>query len=431
VSTPTDLAAATAAAPRRAAVRATRPATFIASARHRRRAYGANHPLAIPRVALAQDLIAAYGALEAGEFLAARKAADHELEWFHTREYVAAAKRCEALGRVRNEWRADHGLGTLENPHFEQFFTVSATATGASVQAAEQLLAGRVAFNPAGGMHHARPGRARGFCYFNDPVLAILRLKRAGLRVLYVDLDAHHGDGVEAAFAADPDVATLSLHMDTAYAYPHAGGRLEDAGERAGRHSTVNVPLPPGTHDDEYRLLFDAAWEPLTRRFQPDAVVLQAGADAIAADPLGKLALTTQGFLAVCRSVVEAAPGHPNGTPRLLATGGGGYHPLLVARAWTGLWALLSGRELPQEMPAAGSALLRAALRDLDEDEPHYRRLIASRLDDAAPRPVRAEILALREALQRHPYLARRRSRRIAAGSARAAEPASGEGAAA
>jgi acetoin utilization protein AcuC len=412
-----EINAGGAALPRTAPVPARRPATFIAAGRHRRQAYGANHPLSIPRVSLAQDLITAYGALGADEYLAARRAADTELEWFHTPEYVAAAKRCEALGRIRNEWRARHQLGTLENPYFEQFCTISATATGASLQAAEQVLAGRVAFNPAGGMHHARPDRAQGFCYFNDPVLGILRLKRAGLRVLYVDIDAHHGDAVEEAFAADPEVATLSLHMDTAYAYPHRGGRVDDVGDRAGGHATVNVPLPPGAHDDEYRLLFDAAWQPLRERFAPDAVVLQAGTDMLAPDPLGKLAVSTQGFLAVARTVLESCPVHADGTPRLLVTGGGGYHPLALARAWTGLWALLSGRELPHDLPAAGSALLRAVGWDLDEDEPHYARLLKSRLDAVTPRPVRPEIRALREALRRHPFLRSRGSPRRAGGA--------------
>lgn len=413
--------------PRQARIPAGRSATFIAAARYRRKAYGANHPLAIPRVSLAQDLIVAYGALGPGEYLAARRAADSELEWFHTRDYVAAAKRCEALKRVKSEWRARHGLGTLENPYFPQFCTISATAAGASVQGAEQVLAGRVAFNPAGGMHHARADRAQGFCYFNDPVLGIVRLKRAGLRVLYVDIDAHHGDAVEAAFAADPDVATLSLHMDTAYAYPHAGGRLGDAGEARGEHTTVNVPLPPGTHDDEYRLLFDAAWHALRERFRPDAVVLQAGTDLLAPDPLGKLAISTQAFLAVAQTVIESAPAHADGTPRLLATGGGGYHPLALARAWTGLWALLSGRELPAELPAGAAALLRAVGWDLDEDEPHYERLFTSRLDEVTPRRVRPQILDLRDALLRHPYLRRRSARASDAGATGDRAPASAE----
>ena len=362
-----------------------RKATFIGAAHYRRQAYGVNHPLAIPRVSLTFDLINAYGALTGEEYRTARQAADCELEWFHTPEYVAAIRRAEILGRVGHDYRRRYNLGTLENPYFEQFFAVPARATGASIQAAEEVLAGRIGFNPAGGMHHAKPGRAEGFCYFNDPVLGILRLRRAGLRVLYVDVDAHHGDGVEAAFLDDPEVLTFSLHMDTAYAYPFRGGRVEDCGTSAGGHTTVNVPLPRGAGDAFYGELFDATYPRLIARFRPDAVVLQAGTDPIAADPLGKLRLSTQGFLAVCAAVIAAAPCHPDGTPRLLVTGGGGYHPLILARAWAGLWGLLSGRELPEALPPGGPELLRAVGWDLDEDEPHYAQLFRSRLDVIGP----------------------------------------------
>ncbi|WP_205617433.1 acetoin utilization protein AcuC [Pelomicrobium methylotrophicum] len=381
-------------------------ATFIGSRGDDGRAYGENHPLAIPRVSLTQSLIHAYGALSEAEFVPARKAADYELEWFHSPDYVAAMKRSEALGRVKSIHRVRYRLGTLENPYFERFFTIAATATGASIQAAEAVLAGRIAFNPAGGMHHARPDHARGFCYFNDPVLAILRLRREGLRVLYVDLDAHHGDGVEEAFADDPEVLTLSLHMDTAYAYPHRGGRLEDAGTPAGAHTTVNVPLPLETHDAEYRLLFDAVWDPVLERFAPDAIVLQAGTDILAADPLGKLKVSTQCFLEVCAQVLRTAPRHADGTPRLLVTGGGGYHPLLLARAWTGLWGLLSGRALPEAIPPEGAELLRAVGWDQDEDAPHDPRLFESRLDSPEVRPVRPEVADLARRIRRHPFLA-------------------------
>jgi acetoin utilization protein AcuC len=383
-----------------------RRAAFIASPQFRRPSYGTNHPLAIPRVALTLDLVGACGAIGPGELVAARKAADFELEWFHSREYVAAIRMAETLGRVRTAWRARFGLGTLENPFFPQFFTTPATATGASVQAAEQVLAGRVAFNPAGGMHHARPGRAQGFCYFNDPALAVIRLRRAGLRVAYVDLDAHHADAVEAAFAADPDVLTLSLHMDTGYAYPNAGGRFEDCGAAAAGHTTINVPLPPGVNDAEYRLVFDAVWGPALERFRPDAVVLQAGADALALDPLGKFALTTQGFLAIARTIVETSPRHADGTPRLLATGGGGYHPIAVARAWTGLWAVLSGRALAAAIPAAGVEVLRGVpWGEEDGDEPE--RLRAFLTDEPEDGPVREEVRALARRIPAHPFLSR------------------------
>jgi acetoin utilization protein AcuC len=251
-------------------------------------------------------------------------------------------------------------------------------------------------------MHHARAGAAQGFCYLNDPVLAILRLRREGLRVIYVDIDAHHGDGVEAAFRDDPAVLTLSLHMDTGYAYPFAAGTFEDQGSVAGGFTTLNVPLPRGVHDAEYELVFDAAWYPALERFRPDAVVLQAGADALFLDPLARLNLTTQGFLAVAAKILDSAPRHAEGSPRLMVTGGGGYHLLGVARAWAGLWALLAGRDLPEAIPPAGQAALRATGWDLDEDEPHFSALFQSRLDAPADAPVRPEIRALAERIASH-----------------------------
>ncbi|MDA8093064.1 MAG: acetoin utilization protein AcuC [Betaproteobacteria bacterium] len=380
-------------------------ATFVGSRAYRRSMYGAHHPLAIPRVSLTFDLIRAFGALEPEEFLSAREATVDELEGFHTPEYVHAVRRSEALGRVPRAWRARHGLGTSENPYFDGLFTLPARAAGASIQAAEALLNGRIAFNPAGGMHHARANQARGFCYFNDPVLAILRLRQAGLRVLYVDIDAHHGDGVESAFWRDDSVLTLSLHMDSRHAYPFSGGRFEDAGAPGAGFTTLNVPLPDGVNDAEYALVFDAAWAPANRRFAPDAVVLQAGTDGLALDPLGKFRLSTQGFLETAAKVMSASPRHADGTPCLMVTGGGGYHPLALARAWAGLWGLLSGRCLPHEIPEKGRACLQAVPWDRDEEEPAAGRLFASRIDEPQERTIRPEIERLAERIAGHPFL--------------------------
>lgn len=381
-------------------------AAFLYAECFRRRAYGRNHPLAIPRVALTLDLVRAYGALDADELVEARVAHDGELLGFHTAHYVEALRGAEARGGVAAGERERHALGTSENPWFETIFTAPATAGGASVQAAEAVLSGRLAFNPAGGMHHARPDRAQGFCFVNDLALGIRRLRAARRRVLYVDIDAHHADAVEDAFRDDPGTFTLSLHMDTAYAYPGQGGAFEDQGSDAGGHTTLNVPLPRGTHDAEYALLFAAAWTRVLHRFAPDCVVLQAGADAIGADPLGRLALTTQGFLAVVERVLREAPRHPDGTPRVMVTGGGGYHPLVVARAWTGVWALVSGRTLPAGMPPAGRRLLESVHWDLADDEADMEPLLARRIDPACEAPVRPEVLALAARIPAHRYLA-------------------------
>ena len=389
-------------------MKATIAAAFLWSELFRCGGYGRQHPLSIPRVPLTFDLIRCYGAIEPGEIVTARKAANDELAAFHAPDYVAAYAQAELRGRVEAHERARYGLGTLENPYFERFFTLPATAAGASIQAAGEVLRGRTAFNPAGGMHHARAGRAEGFCFLNDPVLGILILRQAGWRVLYVDIDAHHGDGVELAFRDDPEVMTLSLHMDAAYAYPFGGGAFADQGSAADGYTTMNIPLPQGMHDAEYRMVFDAAWQPVVARFRPDAIVLQAGADALFCDPLARFRLTIQGFLDVVRQILESAPRHADGTPRVLALGGGGYHPVATARAWCGLWGLLSGRELPPEIPPAGAARLHESGWDLDEDEDYFPRLFESRLDARSDLPVRAVVRALVAAIPTHRFFSHR-----------------------
>lgn len=365
------------------------------------RHYGSNHPLSIPRVSLAVDLMRAYGALESAELVVATAATDEQLQWFHHIDYIQALRESEQSGGVRREAREQFNFGNLENPFFRLIFTAPAIATGASIQGAECVLGGQMAFNPAGGMHHGQPRQARGFCFFNDPVLAIIRFRLQGWRVLYLDLDAHHGDGVETAFVADPDVLTVSLHMDTQYAYPFVGGGLYDWG-RLG--NAVNIPLPMGCNDAEYHLLFDRIWQPILTAFSPDVIVVQAGTDALMADPLGKLRLTTQGFLAVLQAVLASAPRHSTGVPKVLVLGGGGYQPLALARCWVGVWGLLSGRALPEAMPPEGAALLRAVGWDLDEDEEYFAQLFTSRLDHESAPSVRANLLALAgDLLARHP----------------------------
>jgi acetoin utilization protein AcuC len=383
-----------------------RRAVLIGAERYRRHSYGDNHPLGIPRVSLTLDLIQAYGALTASEFRVCRPATASELESFHAPEYIGALQQCEADGKVAHRYRQRHNIGNFENPFFPGFFTTPATAAYGSILGAESVLGGLIAFNPAGGMHHARADAARGFCYLNDPVLGILRLRREALRVVYVDIDAHHGDGVEAAFRDDPGVLTLSLHMDTGYAYPFQGGGIEDTGPLA---NAVNMPLPREMNDEEYRYVFGRIWPAVMEAFRPEVVVLQAGTDILAPDPLGKFRISTQLFLEVVDQILADAPTHHDGTPRLLVLGGGGYHPLALARCWTGVWGLLSGRVLPAAMPPEGEALLRAVDWDLDEDE-ERPELYTRRTDRLEPGEVRAEVGAAVDALlSGHPGLRRAR----------------------
>jgi len=377
---------------------AQREAIFVGAARYRRASYGRNHPLAIPRVSLTLDLINSVGAMGASEYRLGRPASHRELWDFHTPDYIQAFERAQFRGRVTDEERRQFQLGTLENPYFPGFFDTANLATGSSIQAAEEVLQGRVAFSPAGGMHHAAPHQARGFCYLNDPVLAIQRLRREGLRVLYWDLDAHHGDGVEAAFVDDPQVLTVSIHMDTRYAYPFQGGALDDHPGGA-----LNLPLPPEINDSEYALVFAELWPRVLTAFRPEVVVLQAGTDILAADPLSKFRVSNVLFWQMVETIL-------GDSPRLLVLGGGGYHPIALARCWTGLWARLSGRELPLAIPTAGQELLHSVDWELDdEDAPHYHRQF-ERLDDVPnPGPIRSEIPeSLHRLWKRHPLFTAR-----------------------
>ncbi|MFO8091305.1 MAG: acetoin utilization protein AcuC [Desulfatiglandaceae bacterium] len=378
-------------------------AVLIGDSVYRLHTYGKNHPLGIPRVSLAMDVIESYGALQDDEYLASRKASPEELEWFHTKDYVSAVKKCEELGKIPKGYRARYNLGGFENPWFEGIFSTPGLACGASIQGAEQVLSGTMAFNPAGGMHHAMPDKARGFCFFNDVVLGILRLRKEGLKVLYLDMDAHHCDGVEYAFRRDPMVVTVSVHMDTNFAYPFRGGSIEDVGPVA---NAVNLPLPKGVNDSEYRAVFSALWPAVLAAVRPDVVVLQSGTDVLFSDPLGKFELSTQLVNEMQSLVVELSPRKPDGTPRLLVVGGGGYHPLALARCWAGLWGVMTGRSLPEKLPDEAVQVLRDVAWDDDEDEPYYASFFEQRIDEPREGPVRQDVLDRMSTLFRtHPLL--------------------------
>jgi acetoin utilization protein AcuC len=322
------------------------PPILIGSEIYRRSTYGPKHPLAIPRVSTALDLIEALGWLPPGGWLAAPRATPVELARFHSEEYISALVQAEATQRVDPIHRQRFHIGAHGNPVYREVFSRPATSAGGVMLAARHLLEGGIAYCPGGGTHHGQPARASGFCYLNDPVLGILTWLDAGLtRVLYLDIDAHHGDGVEAAFAGDPRVLTVSVHEAERWPFT---GRSED---RAGG-SARNLPVPAGFNDSEMLWLLHQAILPLLRRFRPQAIFLQAGADALAEDPLSRLTLSNQAHWAVVRALIGAAP-------RLLITGGGGYNPWSVARCWTGIWGILAGQEIPLRLPSAAEAVLR------------------------------------------------------------------------
>ncbi|MBI1418977.1 MAG: acetoin utilization protein AcuC [Limimaricola sp.] len=325
---------------------------FIGSEIYRGSCYGPWHPLRVPRVSTVMDLSRALGWLGPERFITSPRAKPAALRAFHTDDYIAAVQAAEAAGAVSDAVRARHHLGTPSNPVFAEMFRRPATACGAAILAGELLAGGGVIYSPAGGTHHGLPDRANGFCYFNDPVLAILSLRRNGAaRVAYVDIDAHHPDGVEAAFGQDPEVLMISVHEENRW--PRSG-RLEDCG--AGQ--VHNLPVPAGFNDTEMALVLDQVILPLVADFRPDAVVLQCGADAVAEDPQSRLALSNNAHWAVVAALRPLSS-------RYLVLGGGGYNPWSVGRLWTGVWATLAGAEIPDQLPEAGQAVLRALTWDV------------------------------------------------------------------
>ncbi len=365
------------------------PPRFIGSEIYRSSSYGARHPLAIPRVSTCIDLCRALGWLPDEVYIDSPCATAEQLARFHDRAYISAVIDAERRQAMPPDLRRRYHIGCNGNPVYPEVFRRPATACGASILAAQLLgEAGgrdRVIYSPAGGTHHGRADRASGFCYFNDPVLAILTLLDLGLeRVFYLDVDAHHGDGVQAAFQDDPRVFTVSIHEEGRWPMgPDGAGGLDD---RAGGLAR-NLPVPAGFNDSEMDYLMEAAVLPLMAGFAPQAVVLQCGADALEDDPLTKLSLSNGALWRVAARLRAMAP-------RLLVLGGGGYNPWSVARCWTGVWATLNGYEVPERLPRAAESLLRA-LRWRHSKGRHAPEVWFTSLADAPrPGPLRAAVRA-------------------------------------
>ena len=359
---------------------------FVGSDFCRTAAFGRNHPLAIPRVAAVMDLCEALGWLDDGSFRRATAAGPDRLMAFHDRDYVEALRAADESGSVGPELRTRYNFGSLENPLFPGVFERASTAVGGSILAAELALEGRVVFHPAGGTHHGRRDRASGFCYFNDPVFAITTLLQGGAaRVLYVDLDAHHCDGVQDAFHGDGRVLMVSVHE--AGRWPHTGA----AGDR-GSGNACNLPVPAGFNDSEFRLLLDQVILPAGSAFGPDAVVITCGTDALEGDPLSRLALSNGALWDAVGALIQLAG-------PAVVLGGGGYNPWTLARCWTGLWGLLSGREIPVALPPQAQLVLADLQCDLVEEEDMKCAWFKTLADAPNDGPVRPEV---RDLVARH-----------------------------
>ena len=336
--------------------------------------YGPTHPLKIIRLKLTYELIRAYGllSLPSVQTIITRKAEEDDLATFHSKEYLSILKQAND-GHLRGD-AYSYGLGPGDNPIFPGLFDWSLSVTGATLQAVDTVASGEreIAFNIAGGLHHAMRSRASGFCYINDPVIGILKLLRMGKRVAYIDIDAHHGDGVQAAFYQTNQVLTISLHESGHSLFPGTGFEYE-IGEGEGEGYSVNLPFQPYTDDEVYLWAFEEIVPPLIHRFQPDIVVSQLGVDSFYDDPLTNLYLTIHGYEKIIRRIKELSP-------RWVALGGGGYDVSNVARAWTLAWAVMNGFELNDQLPetylkkAAESGIHGKELRGDSKSHPHRQR---------------------------------------------------------
>jgi len=310
---------------------------------------GAAHPLHPLRWELTWLLADSLGVTRGLELTAPRPASDDELGMVHTAAYIDAVKRASEPGVVGS---VGHGLGTTDNPAFPGMHDAAALIAGGSAAAARAIARRETdrAVNIAGGLHHAMPDSASGFCVYNDAALAIATLLAEGVqKIAYVDVDVHHGDGVQRAFYHDPRVLTVSLHETPLSLWPGTGF-VTESGRGAAGGTAVNVPLPAGTGDAAWLRAFHAVVPSVVRAFRPQVLVTQHGADSHWEDPLADLNLTIDGQLASYRALRDLAEETTGG--RWLALGGGGYSLVrVVPRVWTHLLALVADRDLD---PATG-----------------------------------------------------------------------------
>ena len=287
----------------------------------------------------------------------------------HSPEYVAAVQ-----GLSRDDAAIDpaaFNFGAGDNPYYDGMYDAAMLSTGASLRAAAMLLDGEHsrAFSISGGLHHAMPGYAFGFCVFNDPVIAIKSLLARGARVAYVDIDCHHGDGVQHAFYDTDRVLTISLHESGAFLFPGTGF-TQEIGAGRGRGYSVNIPLYPYTSDEVYLWAFRQVVPRLLAAFRPDVLVTQLGIDTHVLDPITHLRLTTQGFAEAVGEFGKIA------APAWLALGGGGYDLQAVSRAWTLAFGQMAGQDLPDEVPESYRS--RYGVDRLSDEPPEIQESVAS-----------------------------------------------------
>jgi acetoin utilization protein AcuC len=304
--------------------------------------FGPEHPLNPIRLALAYKLIEESGMLDSQtELIRPIPASEEDLHMVHTPEYIESVRL--------EEPDLAFGLGSSDTPVFPGIFEASRIIAGGSIDAARSILREDCgAFNLGGGLHHAFPTQAAGFCVFNDVALGICILKKKFCRILYLDIDGHHGDGVQQIFYEDPSVLTLSIHESGQYLFPGTGF-VDEVGAGPGLGFSVNIPMPMYAGDQDYLLVFEEVVPKFFEWFRPEVVVAQLGVDAHYSDPLTSLNVTLTGYTQMVRRIIELTDKYARG--RLLALGGGGYNLEVVPVAWASVLHLMRHEPLPEYLP--------------------------------------------------------------------------------
>lgn len=319
--------------------------------------FGPSHPLRPIRFRVAYELIRAYGIIGNERIIEKepRAVSEEDILLVHARDYVEHVKNMSASGAIEEEpgfnFFSPYGIGPGDNPPFKGMYGASAIHIGATLQACDHVAKnGGHAYSLGGGFHHALRDRASGFCIFNDIAIGIehLRKKHGIGKVMYIDIDCHHGDGVQWLFYSEPDVLTVSLHESGRYLFPGTGF-ISEIGEGKGEGFSINVPFPMYTSDRPYLYAFEEVVPPLAEAFEPEIIIGQGGVDTHFSDPLTHLMLTTNVYRTLGMRFHELA--HRCAGGRLIIVGGGGYDCTLVPRAWTLLFSGIAEIEVKDEIP--------------------------------------------------------------------------------
>lgn len=324
---------------------------FVYSSDYLNYKFSDNHPFNHIRVQLTYDLLSEVGALSKEEIIAPRLATDDEIALIHDPAYIEAVKKA-GKGTLASTVASNYGLGTEDTPIFSNMHEASALLVGGTLTAVDAVMTGKAkhALNIGGGLHHGFRGKASGFCIYNDSSIAIEYMKQKyGARVLYVDTDAHHGDGVQWAFYDDPDVCTLSIHETGRYLFPGTGN-INEKGHGKGYGFSFNVPIDAFTEDESFQEVYETSFRKVIEFFKPDVILTQNGADAHYYDPLTHLSVSMKSFEFIPKLAHELAHEYCDG--KWIAVGGGGYDVWrVVPRAWSRIWVEMKNMNINGEMP--------------------------------------------------------------------------------